>query len=325
MRAVRRAAGLFPLGDRGLLRVSGGDRRRWLDGMLSNDVASLAPGPEGSGCYAALLTRQGRIVADFHVMDRGELFWLETAGGAVATALETLDRFVIADDVALADASVEVERIGLEGPASPAVLEAALGAPLSLAENACADVEVAGVPVVVASFGWSGAPARQLFAPAGSGAAVSAALRSAGADLGLVDAGAEELEILRVEAGLPKLGVELDEETLPAEARLESAVSYTKGCYTGQEVVARMHSRGRVGHLLVGLRLEGAAPGEVGAEVQVEGRKSGEVTSACVSPSAGSIALAFVRAQHAEPGTVVSVGGRHAEVTALPFAEIAAA
>ncbi len=319
-RGVREGAGLFRLADRGLLRVTGGDRVRWLDGMLSNDVASLEPGPERSGCYAALLTRQGRIVCDFHVLHRGDAFWLETARDAVAPALETLDRFVIADDVTLADASGELERIALEGPAAAAVLEAALGAPLPLAEDACAETELAGVSVVVAAFGWGGGPARQLFVPAGSGGAVAASLHEAGGAIGLVEAGAEVLEILRVEAGVPKLGAELDQEVLPAEARLERAVSHTKGCYTGQEVVARMHSRGRVGHLLVGLRLEGPAAGEVGAEVQVEGRKTGEVTSACVSPSAGSIALAFVRAQHAEPGTLVSAGGRPAQVAELPFA-----
>ncbi len=317
--AVRQSAGLFRLADRGLLRVTGGDRVRWLDGMLSNDVASLEPGPDRSGCYAALLTRQGRIVCDFHVLQRGDGFWLETARDAVATALETLDRFVIADDVTLADASDEVERIGLEGPSAPVLLEAALGAPLPLGEDCCAEVELAGVPVLAAAFGWSGAPGRQLFVPSGSGDAVAAALRAARGDRGLVEAGAEVLEILRVEAGVPKLGAELDQEVLPAEARLERAVSYTKGCYTGQEVVARMHSRGRVGHLLVGLRLEGGPAGEVGADVEVEGRKTGEVTSACLSPSAGSIALAFVRAQHAEPGTAVSAGGRPAQVAELPF------
>jgi len=318
-RATRRAAGLFHLPERGLLRVAGGDRVRWLDGMLSNDVTTLVPGPAASGCYAALLTRQGRIVADFHVLLREEAFWLETARTAVETAQETLERFIIADDVALADASADWQRLGLEGPRAPEILDSAVGGALSLAPHACAAASLAGVSVVVAAFGWSGEPARQLFVPAGDAGRVAEALLATGGPHGLVEGGHEALEILRVEAGVPAFGSELDEEVLPAEARLESAVSHTKGCYTGQEVVARMHSRGRVGHLLVGLRAPDAVPA-VGAEVRVGDRRVGEVTSACRSPAAGPIALAYVRSQHAEPGTRVEVDGAFAEVAALPFA-----
>lgn len=347
--AVRRGAGLFRLADRGLLRVEGGDRVRWLDGMLSNDVANLAPGPERSGCYAALLTRQGRIVADFQVLLRDACLWLETAREALPTAVQTLERFIVADDVSLHDASGEVERLGLEGPAAPAVLAAALGRELPLADDACAATELAGMPVLVAAFGWSGAPARQLFAAAGEGERVAAALLAAGAAHGLVEAGAEALEVLRVEAGVPRLFAELGEDVLPPEARLERAVSTTKGCYTGQEVVARMTSRGRVGHLLVGFRLDltegdpaegdlaegdlaeggrGAAPGAgragslpaPGAEVRIGESVVGELTSVCLSPSEGAIALGFVRAARAEPGTRVRVGGREACIAELPFA-----
>jgi folate-binding protein YgfZ len=325
--AVRRGAGLFRLAGRGLLRVEGRDRVRWLDGMLSNDVAGLAPGPERSGCYAALLTRQGRIVADFHVLLRDSCVWLETAREALGTAVQTLEGFIIADDVSLHDASAEFERLGLEGPAAPAVLAAALGGELPLADDAWAGAELAGVPLVVAAFGWSGAPGRQLFAAAGEGERVAAALLAAGAAHGLVEAGAEALEVLRVEAGVPRLLAELGPDVLPAEARLERAVSTTKGCYTGQEVVARMASRGRVGHLLVGLRLAAAQGAEradslpaPGAELRIGESVVGELTSAGLSPSEGAIALGFVRAAHAEPGTRVRVAGREARVAELPFA-----
>jgi folate-binding protein YgfZ len=325
--AVRRAAGLFSLDGRGLLSVRGGDRVRWLDGMLSNDVAGLAPGPERSGCYALLLTRQGRIVADFHVLERGAELWLETARDAVPRALETLARFIVADDVALADASARVERLALEGPAAPAILERALGAPLALAPECCAEVELAGAPLVVAAFGFGGLPARQLFAAPGQGARVAEALRAAGAQSGLVPAGAAALEILRIEAGVPGFGTELGPEVLPAEARLERAVSTTKGCYTGQEVVARMRSRARVGHLLVGLRCAGSEPPAAGAELRAGDQKVGEVTSACLSPVAGAIALGFVRAAHAQAGTRLAAAGCAGEalVAELPFVPAAGA
>jgi aminomethyltransferase len=318
-RAVRAGVGLFRLADRGVVRVTGADRVRWLDGMLSNDVAGLVPAPGRSGCHALLLTRQGRIVADLHVLLRPDALWLETRGPFVATVLATLGRFVVADDVALVDASGAWERLSLEGPAAPRVLEEALRAPLPLLDDAGADAVLADTALVVAAFGFGGLPARQLFVPAGAGRRVAAALREAGERHGMVEAGAQALEILRIEAGLPQLGVELSQEVLPAEARLERAISSTKGCYTGQEVVARMASRARVSHLLVGLALEGGELPAEGAAIELEGRQVGELTSRCVSPRAGAIALGFVRAAHAEPGTRVSVAGRPARVAALPF------
>jgi len=320
--AIHRGVGLFRPADRGLLRVAGGDRARWLDGMVSNDVASLVPGAERSGCHALLLTRQGRIVADLHVLLRPESLWLELPRAALAHTREVLERFIIADDVTLEDASGEFERIALEGPGASSLL-----AP-ELAANACLDLdldldpdpglELGGADVVVAAYGLAG-PGRQLFVPSGAGDAVTTLLRSLGADAGLVEAGPEALEILRIEAGVPLLGRELDEEVLPAEARLEPAVSTTKGCYTGQEVVARMASRGRVSHLLVGLRFDGPEPVAVGTGLEHEARSVGEITSACVSPAAGSIALGFVRSAHAEPGTPLRAGGRVAKVAPLPF------
>ncbi len=317
--AVRRGAGLFHLAGRGLLGVGGGDRVRWLNGMVTNDVAALAPGPEGSGCYALLLNRQGRILADLHVLLRPEEIWLETAAEAVGRVAQTLARFVVADDVALSDRTGEVARLGLEGPASPRVLERACGRPLRLGPDACAELELAGGPALVAAFGWSGEAALQLLLPRAAEAAAREALLVAGRAEGLVLAGPEALEILRIEAGRPRLGAELEEDVLPAEARLEGAISTRKGCYTGQEVVERMRSRGQVGHLLVGLRPEGALPA-AGAKLFAAGAAVGELTSACHSPRAGAIALGFVRRACASPGTELeAAGGARLRVAPLPF------
>ncbi len=320
--AIRAGAGLFAL-RRGLIEVTGSDRVRWLDGMLSNDVAELSAGPARSGCYATLLTPKGRIVADLHVLLRPEGFWLETATEAVATVMERLDRYIIADDVALSDRSAETARFGIEGPRAEAVLAAA-GVDVSLAEAACCDAELGGASVVLARFGWSGAPGYQVFAAAGDGERVGEALIDAGAAHDLVRGDDEALEILRIEAGVPRLGPELDEDVFPAEARLDGAISWTKGCYTGQEIVARIESRGRVNHLLVGLQLGDGAVPPVGEAVfagdgSAPGRSIGEITSACESPTLGPIALAYVRRAHAEPGTALSVAGGPAEVRALPF------
>jgi folate-binding protein YgfZ len=315
----RQGAGLFRLVGRGLITVEGADRVRWLNGMLSNDVAKLAAGRERSGCYALLLTRIGRIVADVHVLLREGSLWLESEQAAVAPLLATLGKYVIADDVRLSEASQGWERLALEGPATGAVFAAAAGEAPGLAPDAADGFQIAGSPVLAGAWGVSGEDALQLFAPAGSGAAVAQALQRAGAGHALVEAGEEALEILRVEAGTPRYGRELSEAVLPAEAGLSRAISTTKGCYTGQEIVARMATRGGASHALVGLSLEGPTPPATGAAVSVQAARVGEVTSAALSASAGAIALAYVRRAHAEPGTLLEVAGRGARVTPLPF------
>jgi len=302
-----------------VIAVRGSDRVRWLNGMVTNDVAVLAPGPSRSGCYALLLTAQGRIVTDLQILARPEAFWLDLPTVSASTVSERLAKYVIADDVALERLPQAFDRLAVAGPAAVPIVEAALGSALALAPDACVDAKVGGRDVVLAAFGESGEASFQIFAPRGAGEALEAAIREAGAGHGLVDADAAALEILRIEAGIPRTGAELDESVLPAEARLERAVSKTKGCYTGQEVVERLRSQGQASHLLVGLASEGDAPLATGASVSRDGKRVGEVTSACVSATAGAIALAFVRRAHAQPGTAVDVAGRRATVTALPF------
>ena len=323
VRSARTTAAVFALADRGVVEVRGSDRERFLQGQLTNDVAGLDPSGARSGCHALVLTPQGRIVADLHVLARADAFWLETDRAAVPALIARLEKYVIADDVQIDDHSDDWARFGIEGPRATELVAAAAGVPVALAPDAWAALPIAGADVVVASFGWSGETALQLFAPAASRDAVAGALQTSAERLGAVVADAATLEILRVEAGVPRFGAELGEQTLPAEARLvESAVSFRKGCYTGQEVVARMQSRGRVGHLLVGLALPRDAP-EVprpGTPILRDGAKSGEVTSVALSPAAGPIALGFLRAAHAEPGSrCLLPDGASVTVVALPF------
>jgi folate-binding protein YgfZ len=316
--ACREGAGLFSLRDRGLVVVEGADRVRWLNGMLSNDVAALRPGRERSGCYALLLTRIGRIVADVHVLLREGAFWLETDRAAVAPLLANLSKFIIADDVRLSEASAAWDRLALEGPAAGEIFAGAAGEPARLAPDAADDFAIAGIPLLAAAWGVSGEDALQLFVPAGRAEPVAQALRRAGAGR-LLDAGEDALEILRIEAGTPRFGRELSEEVLPAEVGLARAVSSTKGCYTGQEIVARMATRGGQSHALVGLALAGGAVPAAGSPVSAQGTRVGEVTSAALSPRAGAIALAFVRRASAAPGGELEAAGRRARVAELPF------
>jgi folate-binding protein YgfZ len=313
--AVRAGAGLFALPERGVVAVRGADRARWLDGMLTNEVRSLAAEGPRSGGHALALTREGRIVAEVHVLARPDALLLELERAAAPALIEHLERFVVADDVALRDESDAFERLALEGPGAAGVLAQALGRALPLEPDAVAAVTLAGAAVLVAAYSLSGLGGRQLLAPAGRGREVGEALAAAGA----LRAGPATLEVLRVENGVPRQGRELSLEVLPAEARMERAVSESKGCYTGQEVVTRMRTRGRASHLLVGLRFAGPEPAAAGTELRAGERAVGSVTSAVVSPRLGPIGLGFVRRAEAEAGSALHAGAAEARVVPLPF------
>jgi folate-binding protein YgfZ len=292
----------FTLSGRGVVAVRGEDRRRWLDGMLTCDVKRLTP---GAGAHGLLLTPQGRIVAEVHVLHRGEELWLETEAAVIPGAIARLERFVIADDVALVDRTPELARLALEGDGA-AELAASLDAAAPQSAHGVADATLAGEPVALARYGFTAADALQLFVPRAAESAVVAALLAAGAARG----SAEELECARIEAGVPWPSRELDESVLPAEARLDGvAVALAKGCYTGQEVVARMRSRKRAAQLLVGLRFSGTALPAPRSVLIGERGAVGSVTSSVRSPRYGAIGLGYVQAALAEPGAVFRVEG----------------
>lgn len=342
VRGARAGAALCEAPGRALIAVRGGDRRNWLDGMLTRDIANLAA---GQAAYALALTRQGRIVSDLFVLAFEQHFWLDLPAAAEAETTAHLQRFIVADDVSLESAGGNADanawqRFTLEGPGAETALRQSFASPPAAGCVAnCAALDLDGAQVWLAGYGFTGEPAWQIFAPPGVADAVRAKLCAAG----VVEVDAAALECLRIENGVPRFGAELDGSVLPAEARLERAIATDKGCYTGQEVVARMQSRGRVGHLLVGLRFAPPAQSApdaaalcrhlADAELQREGAAVGAVTSAAVSPQHGVIALGFVRAAHAEPGTALcaapSAGAAgaavadaavlRAEIAALPF------
>lgn len=318
---VREGAGLFPMDDRGLLEVRGSDRVRWLDGMLTADVKALAKRGEGAGCLALLLTHRGAIVADLHVGLLGDSLWLECSRSEIGRIRAALEKRIIADDVVLVDRSEAHAVLGLEGARAGELLARALGGAALPGPGDWAERTLSGSAVWIAAFGWSGEQAYQLrIAPEAVGA-LRAGLASAADALGIACVAGDRalLELLRIEAGIPALGAELDEDVLPPEARLERAIAINKGCYVGQEIVARLRSRGQVNHLLVGLRLAAGPLPAVGTPLSVAGRTTGEITSVAASPSQGAIALAYVRREHAEPGTRVELPGGTASVAALPF------
>ena len=292
-------------GDRGLLVVSGSEAAEYLQGQLTNDVEALEP---GDGCYAALLNRKGRMQADMRVLRPSEEpeLWLELEPEGVEAARRHLGMYKIGREVEIADATGERALLSLIGPRS---IELAGSA--ALPENACETVTIGGAECL--AVGTAGGI--DLIVPAAGRERVRDALLAAGA----VEVSPEAAEIVRIEAGRPRFGAEMGTETMPAEAGIvEGAVSFTKGCYIGQETVARLHYKGKPNRHLRGLRF--SAPARRGEALRLGEKEVGTVGSAAISPALGPIGLAILR-REAEPGTTLAVGedGVTATVIALPF------
>jgi folate-binding protein YgfZ len=304
-RQLREECGLLERPELAQIAVTGADAAEYLQGQLTNDTEALEP---GDGLYAALLDRKGHMQSDMRVLrpGAGPDLWLDLEASALPPVLKHLTMYSIGRDVAVADASAERAILSLLGPRS-----VELAGTAALPENACEETSVAGVGCVAA-----GTPGGiDLIVPATEAERLRAALVEAGA----VPVSAEAAEILRIEAGVPRYGAEMGAETMPAEAGIvERAVSFTKGCYIGQETVARLHYKGRPNRHLRGLRL--SAPAAPGAALVLGEKEVGRLGSAAVSPALGPIGLAILR-REAEPGVELTVGedGVTAEVTALPF------
>ena len=307
-RALRHQAGLVRRGDRGVLSVTGGDRLSWLQGLVTNDVLSL---PVGGVCDAAYLTPQGRMITDLRVINLPERALLDVPGSLAENLRARLDALIFAEDARVADLSATLTLVDLHGPAASAVRERAAEALAPWAEAIVED----------AAFG---VPGYSVFVPVA---------RADGVVNVLTDAGAPEttlatLDVLRVEAGRPAFLIDMDEHTIPLEAGLEDrAISFTKGCYVGQEVIVRVMHRGggRVARKLVGLRLEQGELPKSGDAILSADREIGRVTSAVWSPALqAGIALGYVHRDFVEPGTAVTVRTAAAllgaTVSELPFA-----
>jgi folate-binding protein YgfZ len=303
-RQLREECGLLDRSDRGKLLVSGPDAADYLQGQLTNDVEALAP---GDGQYAALLDRKGHMQADMRVLRPvADEVWLDTEPGALEVTKRHLQMYSIGREVEVSDVSAERSILSLLGPRSVEVAGRA-----ALPDNACEETAVAGIDCL--TVGTAGGI--DLIVAATDAGRLVEALRAAGA----VVVSPEAVEILRIESGIPRYGAEMGAETMPAEAGIvEDAISFTKGCYIGQETVARLHYKGRPNRHLRGLKL--SAPAEPGAALLLGEKEVGRLGSAGVSPAFGAIGLAILR-REAEPGAELAVGedGVTAQVVDLPF------
>jgi folate-binding protein YgfZ len=304
-RAITEACGVLDRSDRGKLALTGADAKSFLQGQVSNDVESLTT---GSGCYAAFLTPKGKMLGDLRILDTGDELLLDTERSALQGLFNMIRRFSIGYAVELHKRTLERGLVSLVGPGSVAVAGADT---LPETEHAHAPAEIAGIDAraIRTDVGID------LLCDSGDTEALLAALTAAGAASVSPDAA----DCLRIEHGRPRYGVDLDDSVIPQEAGLNArAVSFTKGCYVGQETVARLYYRGKPNRHLRGLAL--SAPAQSGDEIELEGRAVGHVASTAVSPRFGPIALALVR-REAPPGATVVVGsgGISAEVVELPF------
>jgi folate-binding protein YgfZ len=303
-RQLREECGLLDRSERGKLVVGGPDAAEYLQGQLTNDVEALEP---GAGQYAALLDHKGHLQADMRVLRTAAAeIWLDTEPEALAAVLRHLTMYSVGREVAVADATEERAILSLIGPRAVEIAGTA-----ALAENACAATAVAGVECLAAGT----REGIDLIAATAEAERLGATLRAAGA----VAVSPAAVEILRVEAGVPRFGAEMGTETMPAEAGIvERAVNFEKGCYIGQETVARLHYRGKPNRHLRGLRL--SAPAEPGAALRLGEKEVGRLGGAVVSPALGPIGLAILR-REAEPGAELAVGedGVTARVVDLPF------
>jgi folate-binding protein YgfZ len=304
-RTIMEGCGLLDRSERGKLALTGGDAKSFLQGQVTNDVEALV---QGTGCYAAFLTPKGKMLGDLRVLEAGDELLLDTERVALQGLFNMIRRFSIGYDVQLHKRTLERGLLSLLGPESDTVAGVS---DLAQEEHSHLVVSIDGVAVraIRTDVGID------LLCDASDTDALRAALEGAGA-AAVSEAAAE---CVRIERGRPRYGIELDDTVIPQEAGLNArAVSFTKGCYVGQETVARLYYRGKPNRHLRGLRCSG--PVDAGEELTFGDRVVGHVASATVSPRHGPIALALVR-REAPPGSTVSVGeaGVAADVIELPF------
>jgi glycine cleavage system T protein len=315
--AVRKAAGVFDFSFRAKFALKGRDHAGFLQRVVSNDVKKLAP---GQGTYATLLNPQGHILVDFRLYCAGDHFLADTDADLRDKAVQGLARYIVAEQVEIEP--LELCALALAGPCSRALLEKTLHIDLpAMQEFDHFPTNYAGFPVRVVRASSTGEDGYELWVgPKGLPGVWGAACGQA-PTYHMLPCGTEALESLRIEAGIPRYGWELAEDTIPLEAGLFNALSFTKGCYIGQEILERTRSRGHVNWKLMGLVVDAALAPPAGEKLLSEGKEIGEVTSSCVSPTLGrTIAMAYVRREVSEPGTQLALAsGAAAEVTALPF------
>ena len=319
--AVRNTVGLSDLSHYGKIFLEGAECRSFLHGIVTNDIRNLK---DGKGVYAALLSHIGRMQGDLTVFAiKGKLL-IRTDPEQARRIIDLLNNSIVSEDVQVKDQTDGLSLIALNGPKARLTLEKVFGAIPALSLYDMLEVLFSGIQILLTKMAYTGEEGYEIFCPVQHAKEVFMSLISTGKDFGLRLVGSEALNSLRIEAGVPKYGIDMDETIIPLEARLENAIHYNKGCYVGQEVIARVKRQALWRKLLVGLEVERDQPPVKGDKI-FNGRKEvGWVTSGIVSPTfKKTIALGYVQRDFTAPGTELSISIAGTPITAtiveLPF------
>lgn len=316
--ALQEGVGLIDLSHRGKLRITGRDRRTWLHGQVTQDINGL---PDGRSAYAVVLTPQGKMVTDMHVAALPDALLVDVPAGTATPIPEYLDHYLIMERAEIEDLTDSWALLSLQGPLSPCALGICYGQEIT--DMAMGDVRQAtfeGGPIVMVRISHCGEDGFDLFLPSEKAAQLWSVLCQHRREFAVHSVGRQALALRQIEAGIPRWGEEIDSTLVPLEARLDHAISLTKGCYVGQEIIARIDARGHVNNLLTGFFVHGETLPERGVEIHHDGKKVGHVRTAIVSPRLQRpIALGYLRRELQEPGTRVQAGPVELEVTPLPF------
>jgi glycine cleavage system T protein len=328
--AVRKKAGIADLSYRGLIRITGADRAKFLQGLVTNDVMKLV---EGQGLYAAILNPKGRMLADLKIYAVHDAFLVDLDREIADKTVQILNRYKLISKAILEDLTDSLAHLAVYGPSAPSILEKLLGTtfPKSL-EFSSIRVPWHSQEVYVIQSLYTGEQGYELLLPTQEGEALWKEILEVGSGLGIKPIGLEALEGLRIEAGIPRYGIDMDENTFPPEAGLEEkAISYTKGCYVGQETIARIKTYGQVHRKFMGLIFQ-ASPSKMDKLPHREDKifqneeEIGFVTSSAYSPVLNqNIALGYIRRKAIQPDLQVAVVSSQdgiktpAKVVDLPF------
>ena len=310
--AAHHSAALLVRSSQGTIALTGSDRASFLHSLLTNDIAELG---EGRGVYAAYLTPQGRMISDMRVIETGSRMLLNVERGIAAALADRFEKLIFSEDVQAKEAA-DLAICGVHGPSAARMIQNATG--ISVADLVNQYDNITSEALTIVRDDALGLPGYDLYVPGSDSDAVRARLVEAGA----VEASEETGETLRIEAGRPRFGVDMNTDTIPLEAGLEDrAISFTKGCYVGQEVIIRVMHRGhgRVARRLVSILLTAGTVPSAGDTIHSGERVVGEITSATASPKLGApLALGYVQRDHAAAGTELTVNGSKARVLRMP-------
>ena len=313
-RALLGTCGFFDMSWQAKLVLSGEDRVRWLNGMVTNNIRDLAI---GRGVYSFLLNAQGRILGDLVAYNRGDYLLVTTDRVQSATIAEVFDRYIIMDDVEVADISDKLSAVGLAGPQSKQTMRTAGIDVSQLEPGQVVDLVWQKIGVSVARNTHPNMDGYEIWFAAEQADTMWDTLIAAGA----TPVGSEAFEWYRIARGVPRYGLDLSQRDLPQETEQKHALNFSKGCYIGQEIVERIRARAILHRTFTGFLVEGEPP-QLGTKVQAEGKNIGEITSAARVPFATTgrtLALGYLRREFETPGTAVEIGAQQATVQSIPF------